>query len=62
MKKTLVSVITFVVVLVTFQFGCEIQNLVISKPNFAELHGGKGILYATTWCGYNPDEILKYLE
>lgn len=52
MKKILVSVITFVVVLVTYQSGSEIQDLIFPKPNFAELHDGKVILYATSWCGY----------
>jgi glutaredoxin len=52
MKKTIFSVITLVIVLATFQFGSEIQEMVFPKPNFAELHDGKVILYATSWCGY----------
>ena len=52
MKKIVLSVIALIIVLVTFQFGSEIQELVFPKPNFAELHDGKVILYATSWCGY----------
>ena len=52
MKKIVFSVITFVIVLATYQFSSEIQERVFPKPNFAELHDGKVILYATTWCGY----------
>lgn len=52
MKKIVFSVITFVIVLATYQFSSEIQERVFPKPNFADLHDGKVILYATTSCGY----------
>lgn len=52
MKKIIFSLITLVVVSLTFQFGSEIQEFIFPKPNFAELHDGKVILYSASWCGY----------
>lgn len=35
-----------------YQYSSEIQSYLFPKPEFAELHDGKVILYATSWCGY----------
>lgn len=52
MKKALFAIVAVVIVLVSFELGSEVQKLVFPKPDFAELHDGKVILYATSWCGY----------
>lgn len=48
MKK----IIAIVIVLVVIQQWGEIQNVIDPMPDYAALHGGKVILYATSTCSY----------
>ena len=35
-----------------FQKRADIQNYFDPPPDYSQSHGGKVILYATSWCGY----------
>ncbi len=52
MKKAVLTVVTLIIVLVSVEFGADMQKLIFPQPDFAEQHDGKVILYATSWCGY----------
>ena len=48
MKKLIVVVL----VILTLQNWSSISNFINPLPDYAEAHGGKVILYATSWCSY----------
>lgn len=52
MKKTLLVIAAFITALTLIGFGGDLQKLIFPQPEFAKLHDGKVILYATSWCGY----------
>ena len=62
MKKAFLAVFALIVVVVTaIEFGSEVQELVFPKPNYADLHDGKVILYSASWCG-NCDKTRQFLN
>ena len=44
--------IFIIIALAAFQNKNEIQSYLFPPPDYADQHGGKVILYATSWCGY----------
>lgn len=52
MKKIILTIVGLVIVFASLEFGEEVQQYVFPKPDYADLHGGKVILYSTSWCGY----------
>lgn len=38
--------------LAIFQNKSAIEGYIFPAPDYGDLHGGKVILYATSWCGY----------
>lgn len=52
MIKIALTIVGILFIFVSFEFGNEIQKHVFPKPNYADLHDGKVILYSTSWCGY----------
>jgi mycoredoxin len=48
MKK----IFLFVIALLIFQSWPKIHNYFSPPPDYSAAHGGKVVLYATSWCGY----------
>lgn len=48
MKKLILLVMAIAI----FQKWDDINRYINPPPDFAALHNGKAILYATSWCGY----------
>ncbi|UZE94576.1 glutaredoxin family protein [Alkalimarinus alittae] len=44
--------IFIIIALVAFQYRGEIENYLFPRPDYGNMHEGKVILYATSWCGY----------